>query len=149
MAAASASATDERIGLRAGHRSSTCSARSAPRASASRNTCVTRGGPGRHGDHLAAVRLAQPQRGLERVGVGLVHLEVGVGVANPGARLVGTHLPVAGDDLLDADSNLHEFDAGRARSPNAPHESSGPGPARVVLTTVAVRRLSGRSGSGP
>ena len=45
------------------------------------------GGAGRAGradDDLAAVLLLQPQRLFERVGVGLVQLEAGVLVADPG-----------------------------------------------------------------
>ena len=42
--------------------------------------------PGRADDDLAAVLLLEPQRLFERVGVGLVELEAGVLVADPGLR---------------------------------------------------------------
>ena len=45
-------------------------------------------GPGRADDHFAAVLFLEPQRLLERVGVGLVHLVAGVLLANPGSRVV-------------------------------------------------------------
>ena len=63
--------------------------------------------PGRADDHFAAVLLLQPQRLFERVGVGLVHLEAGVLIANPGLVVVETRLPLAGGHLLDADGYLH------------------------------------------
>ena len=68
-----------------------------------RRTC----GPGRAHDHLAAMLFAKPQRLLEGVGVGLVHLEAGVLLAHGAPRLVDPRLPLAGWDLLDADGNLH------------------------------------------
>ena len=64
---------------------------------------------GRADDDLAAVLLLQPQRFLERVGVGLVQLEAGVLVADPGLLIVDAQLPLARDDLLDADGNFHEL----------------------------------------
>src|SRR6185436_19520221 len=63
--------------------------------------------PGRADDHFAAVLLLEPERLLERVGVGLVHLEAGVLVADPGFVVVEAGLPLAGGDLLDADGNFH------------------------------------------
>ena len=65
--------------------------------------------PGRADDHFAAVLLLQPQRFLERVGVGLVHLEAGVLVANPGLVVVQAGLPLAGGHLLDADGDFHWY----------------------------------------
>ena len=56
---------------------------------------------------LRRLLLPQPQRLLERVGVGLVHLVADVLLANPGLRVVETRLPLAGGDLLDADGDLH------------------------------------------
>jgi hypothetical protein len=64
-------------------------------------------GTGRADDHFTLVLLLQPQRLFERVGVGLVHLEAGVLLANPGLVVGQAGLPVACGYLLDADSNLH------------------------------------------
>src|SRR5262249_9574341 len=58
-------------------------------------------------DDLAAVLLLQTQRLLERIGVGLVHLEAGVGLANPGLLVVQAGLPLARGHLLDADRSFH------------------------------------------
>ena len=60
---------------------------------------------GRHDDHFPAVLLAQPQRLFERVGVRLVQLPARVLIANPGLRVVDADLPLAGDDLFDADGD--------------------------------------------
>jgi hypothetical protein len=59
-------------------------------------------------DHVAAVLLLQTQRFLERVGVGLVHLEAGVLVANPGLVVVQARVPLAIGHLFDADGNFHD-----------------------------------------
>ena len=65
-------------------------------------------GTGRADDHLAAVLLLETQALLERVRVGLVHLEAGVALANPGFRVVQAGLPLARGDLLDADGDFHD-----------------------------------------
>ena len=61
----------------------------------------------REDHHFAAVLLLEPQRLFQRVGVRLVQLEAGVLIANPGLRLVDPKLPLPGDDLFDADGDLH------------------------------------------
>ena len=96
--------------------SSTWIARSAPRASASRMTCVDPGRPGRADDDLAAVLLLQPQRLFEGVGVGLVHLAARVLLADPAPGLVQARLPLAGGNLLDANGYLH-VDCAPSRTP--------------------------------
>ena len=70
---------------------------------------LRRRAPGRreHDDHFPAVLLLQPQRLFERVGVGLVQLEAGVLIADPGLLVVDAHLPLARHDLLDADGDFH------------------------------------------
>src|SRR5688572_24705318 len=56
--------------------------------------------------HLAAVLLAQPQRLLERIGVGLVHFIADILIANPGLGVVEAWLPLARGNLFDADRNF-------------------------------------------
>ena len=58
-------------------------------------------------DHLAAVRLAEAERLLERVGVGLVQLPARVLLTNGAAVLGQPRLPLARGNLLDADGNFH------------------------------------------
>src|SRR5258708_26757759 len=65
------------------------------------------GRSGRADHHFAGVLFPQPQRLLQRVGIGLVHLVAGVLLANPRLLIVQAWLPFAGRDLLDADCNLH------------------------------------------
>ena len=50
----------------------------------------------------------EAQRLFERVGVGLVQLEAGVLVADPGLLVVHAQLPLARHDLLDADGDFHD-----------------------------------------
>ena len=64
-------------------------------------------GSGRADHDFPAMLLAQPQRLLERVRVGLVHLEAGVLFANRPSALVDARLPLARGHLFEADSNLH------------------------------------------
>ena len=106
IAGASASATAQASAV-ASASSSTWMARSAPRASASRSAWRHAGGAGRADHHFAAVLLLEAQALFEGVGVGLVQLEGGVLVADPGPLVVDARLPVARRDLLEADGNLH------------------------------------------
>ena len=70
--------------------------------------------PGRAYDHFPALLFLEAERLLERVGVGLVQLEAGVVVPDPGLGVVDPQLPFTGDDLLDADSYFHNNEcAGR------------------------------------
>ena len=84
-------------------------ARSAPRASASRITCATRAGPAEQTTTSPPCFSLQPQRLLERVGVGLVHLVADVLLAIHVLLSFETRLPLAGRDLLDADGYLHGY----------------------------------------
>src|SRR6476659_8278499 len=68
-------------------------------------------GSGRTHHHFSAVLFLETQRFFERVRVRLVQLEAGVLIANPGLRFVDTKLPLACDDLFDADRNLHSLSA--------------------------------------
>ena len=64
--------------------------------------------PGRADDHFPAMLLAEPQRLLQRIGVRLVHLVADVLLADPRLVVGKPRLPLAGGDLLDANSYLHE-----------------------------------------
>ena len=64
-------------------------------------------GPGGADDDLAAVLLLEAQGFLERVGVRLVELPARVLFANVRALRVQAGLPLAGRNLLDADSDFH------------------------------------------
>ncbi len=63
-------------------------------------------------DHFAAVLLLEAERLFERVRVRLVQLEGGILVAHPRLGVVQPKLPLAGDDLLDADSDFHSASPG-------------------------------------
>ena len=67
----------------------------------------TRAGPAEQTMTSPAVLLLEAQGFFERVGVGLVQLEAGVPIANPRPRLVDAHRPLARDDLLETDGDLH------------------------------------------
>jgi len=72
------------------------------------------------------VLLLEPQRFFERVGVGLVHLEAGVGLANPGLVVVQARLPLAGGDLLDANGYLHGVNVPGAAYADVAGSPAGP-----------------------
>ena len=65
--------------------------------------------PGGADHDLAAVLFAETKRLLERVGVGLVHLERRILLAHAAFAVVDTRLPLAGGDLLDADGYAHGY----------------------------------------
>src|SRR5262249_61703512 len=65
------------------------------------------GRAGRADAPFTAVLFLQTQRFLEGVGVGLVHLEAGIRLADPGLGVVQARLPLARRHLLDTDRNLH------------------------------------------
>jgi hypothetical protein len=65
------------------------------------------GRAGRADDDLSGVLLLEPQRFFQRIGVGLVQLEAGVLVADPGLLIVDAQLPLARHDLFDADGDFH------------------------------------------
>ena len=68
-------------------------------------------GPRRADHNLAAVRFAKAQRLLERIRVGLVHLEAGVLLAYAPLGVVDPRLPFTGRNLFDANSDAHEGSA--------------------------------------
>jgi hypothetical protein len=57
-------------------------------------------------DDLAAMLLLEPKRLLERVAVGLVHLETDVGFANPALMFADGQGSVASGNLFDANSDF-------------------------------------------
>ena len=65
--------------------------------------------PGGAGHNLAAVLFAETKRLLERVGVGLIHLERRILLAHVAFAVVDARLPLARGDLLDADSYAHAY----------------------------------------
>jgi hypothetical protein len=71
----------------------------------------------------------QPQRFFERVRVRLVQFPAGVLIAHPGLRLIDAHLPLAGDDLFDADGYYHcdVLTSLGSSGPSGPRLRPGPG----------------------
>jgi hypothetical protein len=61
-------------------------------------------------DHdLAPLFLLEAKRFFQRVGVRFVQLEACVSIPNPRLLVVDPQLPLAGDDLLDANGYFHGF----------------------------------------
>ena len=106
IAAASALGDSARVRIRQAIVGYVDGAIGAARERFANHLCHARG-PGRADHDFAVMLFLEPQRLFERVRVGLVHLEAGVLIADPGASLVETRLPVSRRNLFDADRDAH------------------------------------------